>query len=167
MASQDDYSDIPQEVPLEEDSMPDIENVARGHRATLSNPRTHLFYPNYPLFPFPYLSLRGLTVILGVSDKAKEHSRYVLEHELQEPENETDTKKNNTQKPDSEKDPGNVWVKQFDVYWFLLGWVCWNWVSARGLKASISNPGVSEEAKEKAKAKLQDMEWLQRRVICL
>jgi len=30
--------------------------------------------------------------------------------------------------------------------------------SARGLKASISNPGVSEEAKENAKQKLADLE---------
>lgn len=35
-----------------------------------------------------------------------------------------------------EKDPGNV---------------------ARGLKASISNPGVSEEAKERAKEKLANL----------
>jgi len=30
--------------------------------------------------------------------------------------------------------------------------------SARGLKASISNPGVSDEAKERAKEKLADLE---------
>ena len=41
MANQDEYSDIPQEVPPEDDYLQDPENVARGHKATLANPSTY------------------------------------------------------------------------------------------------------------------------------
>lgn len=41
MADQDDYSDIPKEVPPEDDYRQDPENVARGHKATLNNPSTY------------------------------------------------------------------------------------------------------------------------------
>ncbi|KAL7944977.1 hypothetical protein V8C42DRAFT_358069 [Trichoderma barbatum] len=110
MADQDDYSDIPKEVPLEDDFRADPENVARGHKATIANSQ--------------------------VSKEAKDHSRSVLQDEFQEdptPEGESST---DTQSA-SEKNPDNV---------------------ARGLKASISNEGVSAEAKEHAKQKLQEMD---------
>ncbi|RYO97174.1 hypothetical protein DL765_011296 [Monosporascus sp. GIB2] len=107
MADQDNYSDIQQEVPGNMDER-DPENVLRGHKATISNPNT--------------------------SDKAKEHSRAVLES-YDEPH---DAQQSQSKSSDQgEKDPGNV---------------------ARGLKASISNPGVSEEAKERAKEKLADLQ---------
>ncbi|KAL2261344.1 hypothetical protein VTK26DRAFT_4363 [Humicola hyalothermophila] len=98
-----DESDIPKEVPLSEDYAAEPENVLRGHKATIANPQT--------------------------SDKAKEHSKKVLES-YDEPYDASTASHGSEQQP---KDPGNV---------------------ARGLKASISNPGVSEEAKKKAKEKL-------------
>lgn len=52
-----------------------------------------------------------------------------------EPYDESSASHGTTEQKD--KDPGNV---------------------ARGLKASISNPGVSEEAKQKAREKLQGLE---------
>ncbi|PTB65872.1 hypothetical protein BBK36DRAFT_1120443 [Trichoderma citrinoviride] len=109
MADQDDYSDIPKEVPLEDDYRQDPENVARGHKATLANP--------------------------NVSDAAKQHSRSVLENEFQE--NEATETTRTTGSQSKQKDPGNV---------------------ARGLKASLANEGVSAEAKENAKQKLQEMQ---------
>ncbi|KAM9874813.1 conidiation protein [Verticillium dahliae] len=109
MASQDDYSDIPKEVPASEDYVHEPENVVRGHKATITNPNT--------------------------SDEAKEHSHQVLENEY----GETYDRPNRSQgdRPEQpDKDQGNV---------------------ARGLKASISNPGVSEDAKEDAKKKLEHL----------
>ncbi|GAB1319901.1 conidiation-specific expression protein [Madurella fahalii] len=70
----------------------------------------------------------------NVSEQAKERSRKVLE-QYDEPYDESTASHDTTQQ--TEKDPGNV---------------------ARGLKASISNPGVSDEAKKKAKEKLQALE---------
>ncbi|RYP21712.1 hypothetical protein DL766_007884 [Monosporascus sp. MC13-8B] len=107
MADQDNYSDIQQEVPKNMDEG-DPQNVLRGHKATISNQNT--------------------------SDKAKEHSRAVLES-YEEP---YDARQSQSKSSDqSEKDPRNI---------------------ARGLKASISNPGVSEEAKERAEEKLADLQ---------
>ncbi|KAK4114412.1 hypothetical protein N656DRAFT_796877 [Canariomyces notabilis] len=103
-----DESDIPKEVPASEDYAAEPENVIRGHKATISNPR--------------------------VSDQAKERSRKVLE-QYDEPYDESSASHGTTEQ-NQQKDPGNV---------------------ARGLKASISNPGVSEEAKEKAKEKLKGL----------
>ncbi|KAK5991744.1 Conidiation-specific protein 6 [Cladobotryum mycophilum] len=109
MADQDNYSDIPQEVPLEDDYAPDPESVARGHKATLRNP--------------------------NVSEKAKQHSRDVLKKEFGEPEEVENSNREQARKPDDQKDSGNV---------------------ARGLKAAISNPGVSNEAKEGAQDRLNE-----------
>ncbi|KAK3302720.1 Conidiation protein 6-domain-containing protein [Chaetomium strumarium] len=100
--------DIPKEVPASEDYAPEQENVMRGHKATIANPQT--------------------------SEKAKEHSRKVLES-MDEPYDPAQAH-HGSQEEEQNKDPGNV---------------------ARGLKASISNPGVSEEAKEKAKEKLSKL----------
>ncbi|KAL0938584.1 conidiation protein [Colletotrichum truncatum] len=107
MASQDDYSDIPREVPASADTEKDPENVVRGHKATLNNPQ--------------------------VSNEAKEHSRQVL-NDIGEPYDQSGG--GQTTKNDGQKDPGNV---------------------ARGLKASINNPGVSDEAKERAQEKLDQL----------
>ncbi|KAL6887564.1 Conidiation protein 6 domain-containing protein [Trichoderma longibrachiatum] len=109
MADQDNYSDIPQEVPLEDDYRQDPENVARGHKATLANP--------------------------NVSKEAKQHSRSVLDNEFQEDPATENTKSTGSQS--KQKDPGNV---------------------ARGYKATLSNEGVSQEAKENAKQKLQELQ---------
>ncbi|OTA02612.1 hypothetical protein A9Z42_0030270 [Trichoderma parareesei] len=109
MANQDEYSDIPQEVPPEDDYLQDPENVARGHKATLANPK--------------------------VSNEAKQHSRSVLDNQLQEDEaTETARPKGSESK---QKDPSNV---------------------ARGLKATLTNESVSEEAKENAKQKLRELQ---------
>ncbi|ROT43140.1 hypothetical protein SODALDRAFT_347938 [Sodiomyces alkalinus F11] len=110
MASQDDYSDIQQEVPLSEEYEKDPDSIARGHKATIANPNT--------------------------SEQAKEHSRKVLENEFQEPYDKPNRSQDDRPEP-HQKDPGNV---------------------ARGLKASISNPGVSEEAKEHARDKLNKLQ---------
>ncbi|KAH7631424.1 putative conidiation-specific expression protein [Sordaria sp. MPI-SDFR-AT-0083] len=67
------------------------------------------------------------------SDAAKEHSKQVLEN-ADEPYDQSSSDTKTTDQ--GEKDPGNV---------------------ARGLKAAISNPGVSEEAKESAKEKLKSL----------
>ncbi|KAJ4399458.1 conidiation-specific expression protein [Neurospora sp. IMI 360204] len=68
------------------------------------------------------------------SDAAKEHSKQVLEN-ADEPYDQSSSDQKSTEQ--GEKDPGNV---------------------ARGLKAAISNPGVSEEAKENAKKKLEGLQ---------
>lgn len=65
-----------------------------------------------------------------MSSQAKERSKKVLES-MDEPYEPSQASHETTQQ--HEKDPGNV---------------------ARGLKASVSNPGVSEEAKQKAREKL-------------
>ncbi|KAK3368396.1 hypothetical protein B0H63DRAFT_488394 [Podospora didyma] len=72
----------------------------------------------------------------NIFDKAKAHSRQVLETygEPYEPSNPSQKTSSNA---DGKKDPGNV---------------------ARGLKASISNPGVSDEAKQRAQEKLDAMQ---------
>ncbi|KAL2161829.1 hypothetical protein VTH06DRAFT_7613 [Thermothelomyces fergusii] len=101
-----DEGDIPKEVPREEDFAGEPENVLRGHKATLSNPRT--------------------------SDEAKQHSREVLES-YGEPYDASRAGHATAAEAQADKDPGNV---------------------ARGLKASISNPGVSEGAKQAAREKL-------------
>ncbi|AEO68670.1 uncharacterized protein THITE_2118263 [Thermothielavioides terrestris NRRL 8126] len=66
-----------------------------------------------------------------VSEQAKERSKKVLES-MDEPYDPSQAS-HGTAGEQQQKDPGNV---------------------ARGLKASISNPGVSEEAKQKAREKL-------------
>ncbi|OTA59746.1 putative conidiation-specific expression protein [Hypoxylon sp. EC38] len=73
----------------------------------------------------------------NTSKAAKEHSRKVLENAAEEPTDTSNSVRGATKSQDEEKDPGNV---------------------ARGLKASISNQGVSDEAKEKAKEKLRSLE---------
>ncbi|KAL2760567.1 hypothetical protein ACRALDRAFT_2024523 [Sodiomyces alcalophilus JCM 7366] len=110
MASQDDYSDIQQEVPLSAETEKEPDSIARGHKATIANPNT--------------------------SEQAKEHSRKVLAEEFQEPYDKPNRSQDDRPEP-HEKDPGNV---------------------ARGLKASISNPGVSEEAKQHARERLENMQ---------
>jgi len=67
------------------------------------------------------------------SKQAKENSRKVLES-YDEPYDPSQASHGTTEQGD--KDPGNV---------------------ARGLKASISNPGVSEGAKKSAKEKLEQL----------
>ncbi|KAL2150561.1 hypothetical protein VTH82DRAFT_7124 [Thermothelomyces myriococcoides] len=67
------------------------------------------------------------------SDRAKENSRKVLES-YGEPYDASQASHGTTEQGD--KDPGNV---------------------ARGLKASISNPGVSEGAKKAAREKLDQL----------
>ncbi|KAI1373473.1 putative conidiation-specific expression protein [Hypoxylon crocopeplum] len=76
----------------------------------------------------------------NTSAAAKEHSRKVLEEEAGEPvdsSNNVRGVRGDTKNQDEQKDPGNV---------------------ARGLKASISNQNVSDEAREKAKEKLRNLE---------
>ncbi|KAI0898797.1 Conidiation protein 6-domain-containing protein [Annulohypoxylon nitens] len=112
MTDQDNYSDIQQEVPADADMERDPENVYRGHKATISNPRT--------------------------SRAAKEHARQVLENETGEPVDASNnirgvTGDNSREEP---KNPANV---------------------ARGLKASLNNQSVSDEAKETAKEKLKNL----------
>ena len=77
-------------------------NKARGYKAAMHNP--------------------------NVSEEAKEHSRQVLEEDLQG---------GDVDMSERGKDPGNV---------------------ARGLKAATHNPNVSEEAKRSAEERLEDME---------
>ena len=72
-------------------------------------------------------------MIKDVSDEAKERSRKVLES-YDEPYDPSQASHGTTEQKD--KDPGNV---------------------ARGLKASISNPGVSEEARKNAREKLEKL----------
>ncbi|KAK0747226.1 hypothetical protein B0T21DRAFT_379355 [Apiosordaria backusii] len=124
MADPNEY-DIPQEVPASADRERDPENVIRGHKAAISNPSTDSDASH---------GCRRLANLQAqdVSDKAKEHSRQVLES-YDEPYKESSTSQS-TSKQTGHKDPGNV---------------------ARGLKASISNPGVSEEAKDRARKKLE------------
>ncbi|KAK4097179.1 hypothetical protein N658DRAFT_434563 [Parathielavia hyrcaniae] len=69
----------------------------------------------------------------NTSQQAKDKSRKVLES-YDEPYDESTASHGATET--QEKDPGNV---------------------ARGLKASISNPGVSDEAKEAARDKLKKL----------
>jgi Conidiation protein 6. len=47
-----DEGDIPQEVPASEDYAKDPENVLRGHKATISNPRASRL-PGYQLLSLP------------------------------------------------------------------------------------------------------------------
>ncbi|KAK4460504.1 Conidiation protein 6-domain-containing protein [Cladorrhinum samala] len=74
----------------------------------------------------------------NVSDEAKDHSREVLES-LQGPnDNQSSNQRSGGSSGDTgDKDAGNV---------------------ARGLKASINNPRVSDEAKEEAKKKLEGLQ---------
>ncbi|OTB11107.1 hypothetical protein K445DRAFT_26866 [Daldinia sp. EC12] len=73
----------------------------------------------------------------NTSKAAKEHSRQVLANEANEPVGQSNNIRGVREDTDEEKDPGNV---------------------ARGLKASINNQNVSDEAREKAKEKLRDLE---------
>ncbi|KAI1387655.1 Conidiation protein 6-domain-containing protein [Hypoxylon trugodes] len=93
--------------------------------------------------PDPENVYRGHKATLSnpnTSKAAKDHSRQVLENETDEP---VDASNNihgvhgsgNSQ--DEQKDPGNI---------------------ARGLKASISNQNVSDEARERAREKLRELE---------
>ncbi|KAG1716566.1 hypothetical protein ID866_618 [Astraeus odoratus] len=92
--------------------MADPENVARGHKANLSNPRT--------------------------SEESKERSKQVLGELGSGADVEETTPARVSRNPASEgKDPANV---------------------ARGLKAAISNPHVSEEAKERDAERLRELE---------
>ncbi|OTB16571.1 hypothetical protein K445DRAFT_331157 [Daldinia sp. EC12] len=68
----------------------------------------------------------------NTSQEAKEHSKQVLENEF----NGGDVPKSGSGGDDGNKNPGNV---------------------AGGLKAAINNPNVSEEAKQSAKERLNDM----------
>ncbi|TDZ41471.1 Conidiation-specific protein 6 [Colletotrichum trifolii] len=73
----------------------------------------------------------------NVSEEAKERSRQILK-DLGEPADEPyEQSGGQATSGDGQKDPSNV---------------------ARGLKASINNPGVSEEAKEKAQEKLDKLQ---------
>lgn len=125
-----DESDIPKEVPAHEDYEVEPENAIRGHKAAIANPSMSCRESNCEQCSFRPLTL----CITDVSEQAKERSRKVLE-QYDEPYDESTASHGATQQ--KEKDPGNV---------------------ARGLKASISNPGVSDEAKAKAKEKLQGLE---------
>ncbi|KAI1478108.1 hypothetical protein F4774DRAFT_176235 [Daldinia eschscholtzii] len=73
----------------------------------------------------------------NTSKAAKEHSRQVLANETNEPVDQSNNIRGVREDTNEEKDPGNV---------------------ARGLKASINNQNVSDEAREKAKEKLRDLE---------
>ncbi|XDG06129.1 hypothetical protein ABKA04_005744 [Annulohypoxylon sp. FPYF3050] len=112
MADQDNYSDIQQEVPADADMEKDPENVYRGHKTTLSNPRT--------------------------SQAAKEHARQVLENETGEPVDASNNIRGVTgdSSQGEQKNTANV---------------------VRGLKASLNNQSVSDEAKERAKEKLKNL----------
>ena len=125
-----DESDIPKEVPASEDFDPEPENVVRGHKANLSNPRRSLT----PSLNNHHYDDDVLTSSFEeTSEESKANSRKVLK-QYDEPYDEAF--KSSSNKNDGEKDPANV---------------------ARGLKASISNPGVSEEAKKRAQEKLNAM----------
>lgn len=137
-----DEGDIPKEVPREEDFAGEPENIIRGHKATISNPRMRHSSVSR-LHPFSlvhkYLVSAWLTngkrfrIATETSDRAKENSRKVLES-YGEPYDASQASHGTTEQGD--KDPGNV---------------------ARGLKASISNPGVSEGAKKAAREKLDQL----------
>ncbi|KAI1803338.1 hypothetical protein F4811DRAFT_554022 [Daldinia bambusicola] len=73
----------------------------------------------------------------NTSKAAKEHSRQVLANATGDPAGQSNNARGAHRDTDDEKDPGNV---------------------ARGLKASITNQNVSDEAREKAKDKLRDLE---------
>ncbi|KAI0386335.1 hypothetical protein F5Y04DRAFT_275943 [Hypomontagnella monticulosa] len=93
--------------------------------------------------PDPENVYRGHKATLSnpnTSDEAKERSRRILENETGEP---IDSSNNIRGVPDGgnsqeeHKDPANV---------------------ARGLKASITNQNVSDEARDRAKERLKDLE---------
>ncbi|KAM6513876.1 hypothetical protein FALCPG4_015077 [Fusarium falciforme] len=88
------------------DTDKDPQNVERGPRAAINNPR--------------------------VSERVKEHDREILEKEFQE----DVSGLGGREAPEEGKDPGNV---------------------ARGLKAAIHNPNVSEKAKEQDRQRLERM----------
>lgn len=110
-------------------------------KTTLRSPKTSCAgtRPPWPIqvcFFFRYIQARSdscaLTgIVQDVSEQAKEHSKKVLES-YDEPYDASKASHGSAEQ-EQHKDPGNV---------------------ARGLKASISNPGVSEEAKKKAQEKL-------------
>lgn len=123
-----DESDIPKEVPASEDYMADPENKVRGLKAAISNPR--MLFPfllgKNKLSPRAHIDLYHCT---EVSQQAKQSAKKTLES-YDEPYDASSATHGSQQQS---KDPGNV---------------------ARGLKASMTNEGVSEEAKSKAKMKL-------------
>ncbi|KAL7622213.1 hypothetical protein AAE478_007716 [Parahypoxylon ruwenzoriense] len=95
---------------------------------------------NADIEPDPENVHRGHKATISTSAAVKEHSREVLENETDE----LVDASNNVRGPqgsmagqDEHKDAGNV---------------------ARGLKASISNQNVSDQARERAKEKLRDLE---------
>ncbi|OTA91905.1 hypothetical protein M434DRAFT_335804 [Hypoxylon sp. CO27-5] len=95
---------------------------------------------NADIGPDPENVYRGHKATISnpnTSEAAKEHSRKVLENATNEPIDASNNVRGATKPQDEEKDQGNV---------------------ARGLKASLSNQGVSDEAKEKAKEKLESLE---------
>lgn len=113
-------------------------------KTTLRSPKTSCAgtRPPWPIqvcfffFFFYAIYKREATAVLtgivqDVSEQAKEHSKKVLES-YDEPYDASKASHGSAEQ-EQHKDPGNV---------------------ARGLKASISNPGVSEEAKKKAQEKL-------------
>ncbi|KAK3935194.1 cyclin-dependent protein kinase [Diplogelasinospora grovesii] len=79
----------------------------------------------------------------NTSEESKANSRKVLES-YDEPYDSQPSGKQTKQSDEHEKDPGNVYAPHIKP--------------ARGLKASISNPGVSEEAKQRAQEKLDAMQ---------
>ncbi|KAI1141365.1 Conidiation protein 6-domain-containing protein [Hypoxylon sp. FL0543] len=93
--------------------------------------------------PDPENVYRGHKATLSnpnTSKAAKEHSRKVLESEADEPVNASNNVRGvrgDTKSQDEQKDPGNV---------------------ARGLKASINNQNISDQAREKAKEKLSNLQ---------
>lgn len=105
MTDQDNYSDIQQEVPADADMERDLENVYRGHKATISNPRKFIK-------PFtPWLRPEFLhRYFPGTSQAAKEHARQVLENETGESVDDSNnirgvTEDNSREEP---KNPANV-----------------------------------------------------------
>ncbi|KAF2132448.1 hypothetical protein P153DRAFT_284978 [Dothidotthia symphoricarpi CBS 119687] len=71
----------------------------------------------------------------NTSEESKQHSREVIENQGADTQSNTTT--SSSTKPDGEKNPNNV---------------------AGGLKATLKNPNVSDEAKESAKERLEQME---------
>jgi hypothetical protein len=97
-------------------NMSNIGNVAGGHKANLNNPNT--------------------------SEESKQHSRDVLENELDGG--------NVGGNDDSNRNPGNMYVFQ-KVFPLRQPDISH---SAGGLKATMKNPNVSQEAKDSAEQRL-------------
>lgn len=80
----------------------------------------------------------------------KEHDREILEKEFQE----DVSGLGGREAPKEGKDPGNVLVLPMRGLFTLLTIAM---ASARGLKAAIHNPNVSEKAKEQDRQRLERM----------